>query len=105
MHQSIGIVIPTFQGASHLTRCLSPLLQSPLKPRILIIDSSSTDETVSLSRSMGVETLVIPKSEFNHGTTRELGQKAIENFNCRDDYTRCLFHFSSYARGFGQTDH
>ncbi len=71
---SVGIVIPTFQAAKHLPYCLPLLMQSPLKPRILVIDSSSTDHTASLAREMGVEVLVIPQNEFNHGATREKGR-------------------------------
>ncbi|WP_068468551.1 glycosyltransferase family 2 protein [Candidatus Protochlamydia phocaeensis] len=71
---SIGVVIPTFQAAKHLPHCLPPLLQSSLKPRILVIDSSSSDGTVQIAQSLGVETLTIPQTEFNHGTTREKGR-------------------------------
>lgn len=74
MYTSIGIVIPTFQAQNHLVHCLTPLLNSPLKPRVLIIDSSSKDGTVDLARAMGVEAIVIPQSEFNHGATREKGR-------------------------------
>lgn len=74
---SIGIVIPTFQAAKHLPRCLPLLLQSKLKPRILVLDSSSTDDTVAIAKEMGVEVLVIPKHEFNHGNTRELGRRHL----------------------------
>lgn len=77
MYPSIGIVIPTFQASKHLPRCLPPLLNSPLKPKILIIDSSSTDDTVSIARSMGALVQVIPQSEFNHGTTRERGRQYL----------------------------
>lgn len=77
MKSSIGVVIPTFQAAAHLPHCLPPLIHSPLKPKILIIDSSSTDGTVELAQSMGVETLVIPQKEFNHGTTREKGRRLL----------------------------
>jgi rhamnosyltransferase len=77
MHSSVGIVIPTFQAAKHLPYCLPPLLNSPLKPRVLVIDSSSKDDTVTLARSMGAETLVIPQKEFNHGTTREKGRQYL----------------------------
>lgn len=74
MKNQLGIVIPCYQAAKLLPRCLPPLLQSPLKPRVLIIDSSSTDGTVEIAKKMGAETLVIPKHEFNHGTTRERGR-------------------------------
>ncbi len=78
MDSSIGILIPTFQAAKHLPHCLPPLLNSPLKPKILIIDSSSSDGTARLAHSMGAETLVIPQSEFNHGTTREKGRQILQ---------------------------
>lgn len=75
--KSIGIVLPTYQAEKHLTKCLTPWLQSPLKPRILVIDSSSSDQTVPLAQKMGVETLVIPQKEFNHGLTREMGRRRL----------------------------
>jgi rhamnosyltransferase len=74
---TIGVVVPTWQGRHHLTHCLSPLLLSPLKPRVLVIDSSSTDGTASLARSLGAETIEIPQKQFNHGTTRELGRRHL----------------------------
>lgn len=77
MTTQIGIVIPTFQAAKHLPHCLPPLLQSPLKPRILIIDSSSRDGTVEIAKEMGAETCVIPQNEFNHGSTREKGRRML----------------------------
>lgn len=77
MSTSIGIVIPTFQGSKHLPYCLPPLLNSSLKPRILVVDSSSTDDTAMIARSMGVETLVFSQSEFNHGLTREKGRQHL----------------------------
>jgi rhamnosyltransferase len=78
MSSSIGVVIPTFQAVKHLPLCLPPLIHSPLKPTILVIDSSSTDGTVELAKTMGVETLTIPKHAFNHGTTREKGRQHLK---------------------------
>jgi rhamnosyltransferase len=74
---SIGIIIPTYNAHHHLKHCLPPVLASHLKPRVLIIDSSSKDNTVKLAQQMGVETLVIPQKEFNHGATRELARKHL----------------------------
>jgi len=74
---TIGVLIPTWKAVTHLKHCLIPLLQSPLKPKILVIDSSSKDGTVKLARSLGVEVHVIPQNEFNHGKTREWGRKKL----------------------------
>lgn len=78
MQKTIGILIPTYQARDHLPHCLPFLLQSPLKPKILIIDSSSTDGTVEYAKAMGVETHVIQKKDFNHGRTREYGRHLLQ---------------------------
>jgi rhamnosyltransferase len=71
---SIGIAVFTLNAQSHLARCLSPFLNSPLAPRLLVVDSSSDDATISLAQKMGAETLVIPRQDFNHGATREMAR-------------------------------
>lgn len=73
----MGVCIITHNARHHLPYCLPPLLQSELKPRILVVNSSSSDGTVELAKQFGVETLVIPRASFNHGTTRELARKAL----------------------------
>lgn len=78
MSHLLGIVIPTYMGALHLPHCLPPLLESSLRPRILIIDSSSTDETLLVAQQFAVESVVIPKERFNHGNTREWGRKYLQ---------------------------
>jgi len=74
---SIGVAIPTLNSEKYLERCLAPLLASALKPRILIIDSSSDDGTVVKAKSLGAEVVVIPRHEFNHGLTREKARKHL----------------------------
>jgi Predicted glycosyltransferases len=76
-HPTIGCAIVTYRAKNHLEHCLKPLLESPLKPKILVVDSSSNDGTVEIAQRLGAETVVIPKSEFNHGTTRELARKRL----------------------------
>lgn len=68
---TIGIAVITYKAKHHLPHCLPPLLNSPLKPRVVVVNSSSNDGTVELAKQMGAETLVLPRAEFNHGTTRE----------------------------------
>ncbi len=40
---------------------------------VVIIDSSSTDDTVSVARAAGSTTVVIPRDRFDHGGTRNQG--------------------------------
>jgi rhamnosyltransferase len=74
---TIGVVIPTFEVKKHLSRCLPYIVGSPLKPRVLVIDSSSNDGTVEEAKALGAETHIVKKRQFNHGTTRELGRKLL----------------------------
>lgn len=74
---SVGVAIITHNARHHLQHCLPPLIQSPLKPRILVVNSSSNDGTVETAQQMGVETLILPRCIFNHGTTRETARKHL----------------------------
>lgn len=73
----IGVVLITHNAKRHLPHCLPPLQNSACKPRILVVNSSSEDGTVELAQEMGAETLVIPRSEFNHGLTRERARRYL----------------------------
>lgn len=75
---TIGVAILTLQSERYLSRCLPPFLNSPLKPRVLVVDSSSTDATVATAKSLGAETTVILRKDFNHGASRELARKLLD---------------------------
>lgn len=75
---TIGVAVMTLNAEKHLLRCLPPWLNSPLKPRVLVVDSSSEDGTVALAKSMGADTLVIARADFNHGATREKARKHLQ---------------------------
>ena len=47
--------------------------------KILIIDSSSNDKTVEFVTKLGIEVLVIPMKEFDHGATRDMGVKILSD--------------------------
>lgn len=74
---TVGVLIPTYNPGNMLRRVLAPVTESALKPRVLVIDSSSRDETIAVARSFGAQVHVIPPAEFNHGATRELGRKML----------------------------
>jgi rhamnosyltransferase len=74
---SVGVCVITYKAKHHLPKCLPPLLNSPLKPKVVVVNSSSKDGTVELAEAMGAQTLVMPRDQFNHGLTREEARKFI----------------------------
>lgn len=77
MKYSVGVAVITYKDQKHLEKCLPPLLNSPLKPRVLVFNSTSNDGTAELAKKMGAETLIIPRTEMNHGIARELCRKKL----------------------------
>jgi rhamnosyltransferase len=70
----IGLIVPTLNGGSLWRSWLAAFDRQTRKPdRLLVIDSSSSDDTVALARSYGFEVRLIAKADFNHGGTRQFG--------------------------------
>ncbi len=70
----VGLIVPTLNAGDLWVSWLKAFDQQTRKPDcVLVIDSSSSDDTVALARAYGFEVKVIPKPEFNHGGTRQLG--------------------------------
>jgi rhamnosyltransferase len=70
----VGLIVPTLNAGSLWESWLKAFEQQARKPDcLLVIDSSSSDDTAALARAQGFDVQVIPKSEFNHGGTRQLG--------------------------------
>ena len=79
---AISIIILTYNASRYLDAQLKTLLNQGIKDsEIIIVDSSSSDNTLEIAKSYGVHALVIPKKEFDHGGTRTLaGKKAKGEF-------------------------
>jgi len=70
----IGLIVPTLNAGNLWEAWLRSFAQQTLKPDyLLVIDSSSSDNTVALAREQGFDVQIIPKPEFNHGGTRQSG--------------------------------
>jgi rhamnosyltransferase len=68
----VSVFIPTLNAENHL-RLMTPVLTKALNPsQIFIVDSSSTDETISIAQQYDIKTRSIRRHEFNHGKTRNL---------------------------------
>lgn len=70
----ISLVIPTLNGGKQLDRLLCSLEKQTLVPdEILVVDSASEDDTVSIaSQHALVRVISIQRSDFDHGGTRDL---------------------------------
>lgn len=72
--QRMSIIVPTFNASGLIEKLLAVLKNQTVKPlEIIIIDSSSQDNTAEVAKSLGAEVVVIPKQAFDHGATRTLG--------------------------------
>lgn len=68
---NVSVVVPTLSAAATLPRLLQAIASQSRRPdEVLIVDSSSADNTAQIARAAGCRVVVIPRSEFNHGRTR-----------------------------------
>lgn len=74
---TVGVAVITYRAASLLQECLPPLLASALRPRLLVVNSSSNDGTVEVARQMGASVLIVQRHQFNHGVTREIARRTL----------------------------
>lgn len=71
----VSVVVPVRNGKSTIRACLDGLLGQSLASRleIVVVDSGSTDGTLDILAQYPVLVSEIDASEFNHGTTRNVG--------------------------------
>jgi rhamnosyltransferase len=77
VQNKFGVLLLTRNAEKHLQRCLGPVFDSPLKPKVLVIDTSSTDQTRAIAERLGAQIDIIKPLEFNHGAARERGRKLL----------------------------
>lgn len=73
----VRVVVPTLNAAADWPAFAPPLLASLPPQQVLIVDSSSTDQTVMLAQSAGFRLHSIQRAEFNHGATRQLAAELL----------------------------
>jgi rhamnosyltransferase len=75
----VSVIIPTRNGEQYLWQLLVTLREQSLRPaQILVVDSSSEDNTVTICRDFAVDIIPIDVQNFDHGGTRNLAaSKAI----------------------------
>ncbi|GAB4417430.1 MAG: glycosyltransferase [Anaerolineales bacterium] len=72
-----SIVIRAYNEAQHLPRLLEGIRQQTVKDvEIILVDSGSTDQTVSIAESFGARIVHIPSDEFTFGRSLNFGVRA-----------------------------
>jgi rhamnosyltransferase len=73
------VIIPTFNAAGYFPQLSAALarLTGLSRDQVLIVDSSSSDQTGDLFRQWGATVHVIPQSEFDHGGTRRFASELV----------------------------
>ena len=73
----VSVIIPTLNAGAQLEDLLTALsTQSYAAGEILIVDSASEDDTVSLCRRReGVRVLPIRREDYDHGRTRDMAMR------------------------------
>ena len=67
----VSIIIPTYNAQNYLPTLLEKIKNQSLKEyELIIIDSSSKDETIEIAKEFTDNVIVIPQNEFDHGGTR-----------------------------------
>ncbi len=74
MAAEVSAIIPTLNAAKTIGQLILSLRDQTLPCReIIVVDSSSADDTAKIARELGAIVKVIPRSRFDHGGTRNLG--------------------------------
>lgn len=67
----VTILIPTYNAGLHINNILSNINNQLFQNyELLIIDSSSSDNTVEIAKRYTENVIIIPQNEFDHGGTR-----------------------------------
>jgi rhamnosyltransferase len=69
----VSLIIPTLNASEFLPDLLTRLKHQTIKDcELIIIDSSSKDNTIKIAKSFSAKIIVIPKEKFDHGRTRNI---------------------------------
>ncbi len=78
VRKDAAVVIPTYNGSRYWRGLQAALEREGVaRERVLVIDSSSTDDTCALVRRAGYPLKKIPKEQFRHGATRQMAVDSL----------------------------
>ncbi len=78
--KTVKVMVPTYNAGTKFTQFMDALnsQQGLARADVLVIDSSSQDDTVRLAAAAGYKVKSIPRPEFRHGGTRAWAAENID---------------------------
>ena len=76
MNQQVAIVVPMYNGGDLWDEC-ARRIHNWFPGKVIVIDSSSTDNSADIAIRYGFEVHTISSNDFNHGGTRNLGVEKL----------------------------
>ena len=68
----VSIIVPTYNAGAEFKKFAEMAKKQTANiKQVLVIDSSSTDQTADIAKSFGFDVEIIAKSDFGHGKTRQ----------------------------------
>jgi len=72
MNRPVTVAIPTLNAGQKFPELLQALKKQTVSHELLVIDSSSSDDTIRVAASFGAKTITVRQEDFDHGGTRNL---------------------------------
>ncbi|MCK4792682.1 MAG: glycosyltransferase [Desulfobacteraceae bacterium] len=75
----ISIIVPTYNASKYLPSLLTRLESQTIKNyELIVVDSSSSDNTIDIAQSHQAKVITISQLEFDHGGTRTLAAREVK---------------------------
>jgi rhamnosyltransferase len=82
MNKNFSVIIRTYNEQEKLPRLLEALkAQSDQINEVIIVDSGSTDDTITIAKSYGVKIIRIPHGDFSYSYSLNVGIEAAKSGN------------------------
>ncbi|MDD2341523.1 MAG: glycosyltransferase [Tolumonas sp.] len=95
---NVSLIVPTYNGGEMWNECARAIVTQSFQPqRIMVVDSSSTDNTQSVANDYNFELKIISSSDFNHGGTRNFAAKLCANSEVLVFLTQDAIFSSEYS--------
>lgn len=91
LDRTVSVIVPTYNAAASLGRCIESALSQDLKPaQVIVINDGSTDDTARVARSYGDRIVYLRQDNKGQGAARNAGLRLAKGrfvaFLDADDY-------------------